>query len=631
MTKEFVSILRRYGLRSWSVKHVLTDAALITASLFVSLFLRTGVERFEDHDWALIKWSFFFVSLRILTNMGFGVYLCIWRYVSTSDAYKLAQSTALSSLFMIAATVLYPRFGLLPRSFFFIDTFVCASLLMGARLLRRRIYEQTDTEKSADALSTFLIYGAGSSGRLFAQRMMSSHNQARVIGFIDDDPIKQGKVVSSVRVLGSGEDLESLFRSLTVTDLIIAIEKPPHELLKKIVLLGRKYNVRPQILSNVESKGFDPKTVSSYRELDLQDLLNRPAIHIDLHQVRNLIEGKCVLVTGAGGSIGSELCRQIDRLNPARILLLDNSEFALYEIDRELRPTSDMKRVVPLLLDIKDKDLLENVFITYKPQAVFHAAAYKHVHLVEANPTPAILNNILGTQNLLDLCVKYNTERFLMVSTDKAVNPVGIMGATKRVCELMTSEAGIKTGRPYSSVRFGNVLGSSGSLVPLLRTQIENGGPVTLTHEDMTRYFMLIPEAVSLVLMSSTLCRPGEINVLRMGAPLKIVDLARSLMALMGRSEDEIPIVFTGVRPGEKMFEELYLTGEEVQTRHSDILTLPPRELEETKQLVRLRFWVDTLVSAARAFSPEATVTLLRLANRQIHDQQSKESLEVFS
>jgi FlaA1/EpsC-like NDP-sugar epimerase len=327
-------------------------------------------------------------------------------------------------------------------------------------------------------------------------------------------------------------------------------------------------------LSGVEAKGFQPKSISLYREIELKDLLSRPSTSIDVALVRQMIEGKTVLITGAGGSIGAELSRQVERFNPACLLLLDHSEFNLYEIDKELRPSSDTDRVKPLLLDIKDRGLLRKTFEKYKPQVVFHAAAYKHVHLVEANPAPAILNNILGTRNLIELSMEFNVERFLLVSTDKAVNPVGVMGATKRVCELITSEAGHRTRKPYSSVRFGNVLGSSGSLIPLLKSQIEEGGPVTLTHPDMARYFMLIPEAVSLVLMSSILSQPGDINVLRMGEPLKIVDLAKSLMALMGRTENEIPIVFTGVRPGEKMFEELYLTGDEIETRHADILTV---------------------------------------------------------
>jgi FlaA1/EpsC-like NDP-sugar epimerase len=313
------------------------------------------------------------------------------------------------------------------------------------------------------------------------------------------------------------------------------------------------------------------------------------------------------LVTGAGGSIGSELSRQIARYAPAKLLLLDHSEFNLYEIDRELRPaTQSFESVVPLLTDIKDPGALEAIFAKYKPQVVFHAAAYKHVHLVEANVHSAILNNVLGTRN---------AERFVMISTDKAVNPVGAMGSTKRVCELLATQTGIRTGKPYSSVRFGNVLGSSGSLIPLISKQIEEGGPVTLTHPDMTRYFMLIPEAVALVLMSATLSQPGDINVLKMGEPIRIAELAKSLMALMGKSEEEIGIAYTGVRPGEKMYEELYLTGDELTTRHSDILTVP----RTSGAGAELAAASDKLIQMARAQDPQALQALLKLANEPAH------------
>lgn len=583
----------------------------MTASLVASLYLRAGYD--EAHLSTLKSWTLIFIAIRVLTNMGFSVYQCMWRYVSSLDAVRLAQATFLASLFMMAAMTLYPDFGPLPRSLFFIDAFVCLSLLMGVRLLRRHLYERTDRRESVDAPSSVLIYGAGSTGRMLAQRILSTPTHSlQVVGYIDDDNDKADKIINGVRVLGNGRELDGILRSVKVTDLVVAIQQPPAELLRNLAILGRKYKVKPQILSDVEAKGFDPKSVSLYRELNLTDLLNRPSTAIDVHSVRNMIENKCVLVTGAGGSIGAELSRQIDRFGPSTLLLLDHSEFALYEIDRELRPTSEITRVVPLLMDIKDPGMLRSVFEQYKPQVVFHAAAYKHVHLVEANPGPAILNNIGGTKNLIDLAIATGTERFVNVSTDKAVNPIGTMGATKRACELLITDAGLRSGKHYSSVRFGNVLGSSGSLIPLLRKQIENGGPVTLTHADMTRYFMLIPEAVSLVLMSSLLSRPGDINVLRMGEPVKIVDLAKSLMALMGRSDDEVPIVFTGVRPGEKMFEELYLTGDEIETHHKDILTVPDSLRDD-----QLRPTVDRLLGLAERQSATCKTELLNLANRK--------------
>ena len=293
--------------------------------------------------------------------------------------------------------------------------------------------------------------------------------------------------------------------------------------------------------------------------------------------------------------------------------MLDHSEYNLYEIDRELRPSADSNnRVVPLLADVKDNDALKSIFDQYKPEVVFHAAAYKHVHLVEANTPASILNNVLGTQNLIEQSQRLNVERFLLVSTDKAVNPIGAMGATKRVCEILTSVAGIKSKKQFSSVRFGNVLGSSGSLIPLLKEQILNCGPVTLTHPHMNRFFMLIPEAVSLVLMSSALSEPGDINVLRMGDPIKIVDIAKSLIALMGKTENEIPIVFTGIRPGEKMYEELYIKGDELETRHPDILTLPKGATFSHDSSVDYNQAIQDIILLAEQHLPEAKTQLLK-------------------
>jgi len=607
------SPLKHFAFKRFSWKHVLTDAVLLTIALYASLWLRTGDDKLYQHIDVLNKLAAVFVFIRIVCFLGFGVYRSMWRYISANDAARLAMAVLFSVPILISVTFL--QSDVLPRSLFIIDAFIATALLMGMRLARRSLFErQMQPKKGHVTLGRLIIYGAGQNGRLLAQRLMSDPRRDRdLLGFIDDDKNKRDKFIQGLPVLGRHDELEDIIVRSGCTELVVAITNPPADLMREIVVTGRKTKIRVQRIAHFDATNI-ARSEALYKPVELKDLLNRPSAEVDLPSLKGLIEKRVVLVTGAGGSIGAEISRQLARLNPAKLLLLDHSELNLFEIDSELRPrTEDFSTVAPILCDIKDRKGLEQVFRTHKPQVVFHAAAYKHVHLVEANVHSAVQNNIAGTKHLLDLCEDFGIERFVMISSDKAVNPVGAMGATKRVCELLTTITGLRAKKPYSSVRFGNVLGSSGSLIPTLEKQIRDGGPVTLTHPDMTRYFMLIPEAVSLVLMSATLSQPGDVSVLKMGDPIRIQDLAKNLIALMGRSEEEIPIAFTGVRPGEKMYEELYLTGNELTTRHPDILTMPRGDslgdhadvISEANRLIEL------------AVSGDQTLTthLIRLAN----------------
>lgn len=315
--------------------------------------------------------------------------------------------------------------------------------------------------------------------------------------------------------------------------------------------------------------------------LDLKDLLNRAPVEVDLRPVADQLRNMVVMVTGAGGSIGSELCRQILQMRPLKLIILDHSELNLYNIDSELREVVSDIEIVSILADIKELQSLVKIFNKYSPDYIYHAAAYKHVHLVESNPYSSIINNVVGTKNLIDCALESEVKSFVMVSTDKAVNPVSIMGATKRVCEMLITEAAEKSGSRFCSVRFGNVLGSSGSLIPLLEKQVLSGGPVTITHPEMMRYFMLISEAVKLVLKAGQLSNPGEVYILKMGPPVKVIEMARKVIHLLGKTEKDIPIIFTEIRPGEKLFEELYLVGDETPTEHQDILVLPHRNIDQ--------------------------------------------------
>jgi FlaA1/EpsC-like NDP-sugar epimerase len=572
----------RLNLKSVGFHHVSLDALVLTFSLYFSLYLRVGWLDFPQHL-AYVHWFIpIVVGTKLLVFMLSGVYNIFWRYVSAIDALKISRSVLLSSAIIITISFfISDEMGRLPRTVYLIDTFISLMGVMSVRLLKRLMTERKYGKQIRAGKKT-LIYGAGDLGRILATHFRSDPGQGiHLVGFVDDDPKKEGHAIGGTLVLGSGDDLAMLIEKYEVSQVIIASSKMPSEKVRRVIECTRTFNIRPKIVSNTRLLEQDQqKFVAIEREINLTDLLNRKPRHVDISSVREMIRGKRVLVTGAGGSIGSEISRQVLDHDPARLLLLDHSELSLYEIDKELRlSTSDTSRVVPLLMDLKDFETLDVCLNEYKPQVIIHAAAYKHVHLVESNPHPSILNNIASTKNLLDLSKNLDIDAFILVSTDKAVNPAGVMGATKRVCEMLVSLSGIQTRKNYCSVRFGNVLGSSGSLIPLLKNQIREGGPVTVTHQDMTRYFMLIPEAVSLVLKAATVSASGDISVLKMGEPVKILDIAKSMIALSGKTEDEVPIIFTGLRPGEKLYEELYLRGNEIKTEHPDILTIPKGDL----------------------------------------------------
>jgi FlaA1/EpsC-like NDP-sugar epimerase len=613
--RRLAPFLRRFHLRSVGVSHVLLDGVLLTLSMYVSLWLRVGEQGWPEDVQHLNRLVLWFLLLKLIVFLSLGVYQSVWRYVSSHDAQRLGFAIITCVPLLVSLTYFFPDWGYLPRSFFVIDLFLSLSLLTGLRLLRRRVFEwQMGVKHGVNApLDKVLIYGAGQNGRLLAQRLLSDPRREReLLGFLDDGREFELRNIQGLPVLGGRSDVEKIVKASGCTELVVAITTPPADLMRDLVLVARRNNVRLMKIAHLQDAALGE---ALYQRVELSDLLNRPGTPIDVSAVRQRIESRVVLITGAGGSIGSELARQVARFHPKKLLLLDHSELSLFEIDRELRPsTQDFSSVKPLLVDIKDEATLRRVFSFERPEIVFHAAAYKHVHLVEANVASSVLNNVGGTRHLLTLSEEFGVEQFVLVSTDKAVRPQGAMGCTKRVCERMTTQAGLRSGKRFSSVRFGNVLGSSGSLIPILRKQIEDGGPITITHPDMNRYFMLIPEAVSLVLMSATISEPGDINVLKMGDPIPIVDLARNLLALMGKSEEDIPIVFTGVRPGEKMSEELYLTGAELATRHPDILTLPRGDGSRTQNLGDLEREVHGLLQMASTESPSTLSQLKELA-----------------
>ncbi len=594
-----------------SFLHLIADIGVILISAFASLYLRLRSDEYYDHLHALLMYLPVILLIRLLGLYFLNCYSVIWRYISANDAFQIIKACVVSSALIVLFTFFIPdHFARLPRTFYIIDGILVTLGLTGIRLLRRLQIEHRNASPTVQGKRT-LIFGAGQNGRLIAHRFkMDPALNTHVVGFIDDDREKRSMNIQGIPVLGTREDLARLIQSQQISELVVALGQLPSGLLRDIVQITRQFNIRPRLVSSLSQN----KNMEFYRDVDLSDLLGRSRCQMDLTSVKAMIKGKKILVTGAGGSIGSELARQIMSHEPARLLLLDHAEFSLYEIDNELRLTNnESEKVVPLLIDIKDQKTLRLALKEYAPEVVFHAAAYKHVHLVEANPYSSIINNVQATRILLEICKEINVSNFVLISSDKAVNPAGIMGATKRVCELLVAMSAFETKKMYCSVRFGNVLGSSGSLIPLLKNQIMEGGPITITHPEITRFFMLIPEAVSLVLKAATISNPGDISILKMGEPVKILEIARSLIALMGKSDDEIPIIYTGLRPGEKMFEELYIRGDELKTEHSEILTLPHGDsnlVNNYDSIKKLKDRINNMCEEAFAGSKQAIFDL---------------------
>lgn len=605
-------------LRRANYLHSVFDAGLIIASLYLSLSARLGWDTAISSMSTLNALLPLFVLLRIATFLGMGVYDIKWRYVSAKDSVTILRAILLSSALIISTTYLVD-IGRLPRSIFFIDAAFLTLLMAGTRLLRRIAFEYSTHRELGGKGRVTLVYGAGVGGRALAHRIVTDPTLGlHLAGFVDDNRIEVGRTIYGKKVLGTSAELPYLLSRLAVQELIVAFSDVSPSKLQELIFVTKKANVKLRRLTDFTG-GHSVQASGLFRNIELGDLLGRQQKKVDLSAAAPLIRGKKVLITGAGGSIGSELSRQVASFRPHTLVLLDHSEYNLYAIDHELRADSSRgTAIVPALVDVKDREALGRVFDEHQPDVVFHAAAYKHVQLVELNSCTAVLNNIEGTRAVLDLSVKNNVGTFVMISTDKAVNPVGVMGATKRVCELLVQATGEQTGRRFCSVRFGNVLGSSGSLIPLLQKQISAGESLTITHPDMTRYFMLIPEAVSLVLRAATIANPGDVQILDMGEPVKIVDIASSLRALMGRTEIENPIIFTGIRPGEKMYEELYLCGNEVLTQDPNIFVLPAGDGATGfgGRETGLGQEVEKIIAMAQDGSPAVATELLSFVNQ---------------
>jgi len=537
-------------------------------------------------DWLVEKYPvslLFFLLIKLPVFALFRQYRGWWRYVGISDLVGILRASLISTLIIVVLWFGAQRFDVMPDAFiglrnidqgvFMADMFGTVLILAGLRMIIRLYYEEFRTVE-AGRLKRFLIIGAGNTAEALLRdihRMPVAEYE--VIGFIDDDSNKRGISIHGIPVVGTVEQLPQICKSRNIEEIAIAMPSASHQELRRVIQVCEGTKIRFRTVPSLTDIASGRFRVSQIRDVDINDLLGRVAVQLDLDLLERFATDKTILVTGAGGSIGSEMCRQLCNFSPKVLLLAEQAENPLFYIERELRkdyPSVDLRTVI---CNITDKTRVEEVFGKYKPQVVIHAAAHKHVPLMELNPGEAVKNNIIGTRTVADAAAGHGATNFVMISTDKAVNPTSVMGSTKRIAEMYIQDLNRTSKTHFVTVRFGNVLGSDGSVVPIFKKQIAEGGPVTVTDPEMKRYFMTIPEASQLVLQAATMGKGGEIFVLDMGKPVKIVDLAKELITLSGfRPGEDIQIEYTGARPGEKLFEELSIEGEDMQqTRHPKI------------------------------------------------------------
>jgi len=587
------------GINRYRIPEILVDVVLLAGAFALAFYLRFDFSIPPDQFGLFKTFVLPVVAAKLIVFYSAGLYRTIWRYASVRDFFTISWASILGT-FAVIVIVFFIYRAAFPRSVVALDGILTLALIAGARFVVRGTRELRWGSFLAPAVKPVLIVGAGDTGEAILREMLKRPELAyQPVGLIDDEPGKQGLRIHGVRVLGTRERLRELIKKYRIEEVIISMPTVSREVIRDIFFQCQELAVKCKTLPGIYQIINGTVGVELIREVGVEDILGREPVKVDLKKVAGYISGRPVLVTGAGGSIGAELCRQISRLHPSSLIMVDQSEGSLFQIEQELLRERGFAPAIAVVGDITNRRRMEAIFDAYKPSVVFHAAAYKHVPLMEANPTEAIETDILGTKKVAEAAIQFGAERFVLISTDKAVDPVSMMGNSKALAEKLVQFFAHDSSTRFMGVRFGNVLDSSGSVVPIFKRQIAHGGPVTVTHPEMTRYFMTIPEAVQLVIQAGAMGEGGEIFVLDMGEQVPILELARNMIRLSGfEPEKDIPVEFSGIRPGEKLHEKLFWDDEKaLPTEHKRILVVKNSGLDIArfrKDILRLEKAVST-------------------------------------
>ena len=596
------------------------DVFLSLISVLASYMIRLElIAIFPTYQVSLLWMLGIVVIVKPIVFYFFGIYRRLWRYASIRELVLIIMAVTTASMIVSAIMIILFATGMFvgfPRSVLIIDWLLSILFVGGLRFIFRLVAETSSTaangaKKNKHHKKDVLVIGAGDAGVIFVRELQKNPQlNMNPIGFLDDDPAKQKSEIHGIKVLAPLSQIDRILETRHVDEVIIAIPSAGGTILRHVADVCRQQGVAFRTMPGLYELLGGAVNVSRLREVDISDLLRREPVHMDTVGIGEVLRGKTVLVTGAGGSIGRELCRQIAQSQPARLLLLGHGENSIYEAMLELRDNMPSLEIQPLIADVRNLARLRLLFQRWQPEVLFHAAAHKHVPLMESNIEEAITNNVLGTRNIVTAALEFDVQRLVMISTDKAIRPVNVMGATKRIAEMIVLNAARTYHKAFTVVRFGNVLGSRGSVVPRFKRQIAKGGPITITHPDMKRYFMTIPEAVHLVLQASAMSQGGEAYVLNMGEQVKIQDLAEDLIRLSGLEPGEdIEIVYTGIRPGEKLSEDLWDQGFAYSpTKHPDINQV---DSEEALNDEALNAVIDQLIELATEGKPEEILDIL--------------------